>query len=72
MEDQPFKRLRRLQNLPPLTIVEPPPPPQRQRLDTDGSFELTGDCEVPGELELRHNSEEVPVVIEYMQANEFE
>ena len=48
MEDQPIRRSRRLQNLPPLITLEPPPPPQRQRLDTDGSFEPTGVSEVPG------------------------
>ena len=42
MEDQPPHRPRRLCNLPPLSIVESPLPPQRQRLDTNSSFELTG------------------------------
>ena len=52
--------------------MEPPPPPQRQRLDTDGSFEPTGVSEVPSELELRLNKEEnPPVQIEYLHANEF-
>ena len=55
MEDQPFRRSRRLQKIPLLTIVEPPPPPQRQRLDIDGSFKLVGISEVSGELELRTN-----------------
>ena len=52
MEDQPLRRSRRLQNLPPAITVEPPPPPQRQRLDTDSSFEPVGVSEVPGEPNL--------------------
>ena len=55
MEDQPIRRSRRLQNLPLFITLESPPPPQRQRLDTDGSFEPVGISEVPGELELRTN-----------------
>ena len=55
MEDLPLRRSRRLQNLPPLVIVEPPSPPQRRRLDIDGSFEPVGISEVLGELELRTN-----------------
>ena len=53
MEDQPIRRSRRLQNLPPLVTLEPPPPPQRWRLDTDDSFESVGVSEVLGEPELR-------------------
>ena len=53
MEDQPIRRSRRLQNLPPLITLEPPPPPQRWILDTDGSFEPIGVSEVSGEPELR-------------------
>ena len=55
MEDQPFKRSRRLQTLPLLTIVEPPLPPKSQRLDIDGSNKLVGISEVLGEPELRAN-----------------
>ena len=33
----------------------PVPQPQRQRLDTDGSFEPIGVSEVPGEPEIREN-----------------
>ena len=72
MEDQPLKRLRRLQNVPLFTTVEPPPPPQRRRLDTGGSFELVGVSEVPGEPKLRTNQDETTVVeIEELQTNEF-
>ena len=52
MEDQPVRRSRRLRNLPPLTTLETPPLPQRQRLDTDSSFEPVGISEVLGETEL--------------------
>ena len=62
MEDQPLRRSRRLQNLPLFTTVDPPPPPQRQRLDTDGSFELVGISEVPGEPELRMNKVDTTIV----------
>ena len=55
MEDQPIRRSRRLQNLPPLITLEPPPRPQRWRLDTNGSFELVGVSEVPGEPSLIAN-----------------
>ena len=55
MEDQPLCKSRRLQNLPPSVTVEPPPSPQRQRLDTDGSFESIGVSEVLGEPELSIN-----------------
>ena len=55
MEDQPIRRSRRFQNLPPLVTLEPPPPPQRRRLDTDGSFELVGVSEFLGEPELIAN-----------------
>ena len=61
-----------MQNLPPLSIVEPPPPPQRRRLDIDSSFEPTGVSEVLGELELRYNQTNFPSVeIEDLQAHEF-
>ena len=56
MEDQPIRRSRRLQNLPLRIALEPPPPPQRQRLDTNGSFEPIGVSEVPGEPELREKT----------------
>ena len=44
-----------LRNIPPLTPLEPPPLPQRQRLDTDGSFEPVGISETLGDLELIAN-----------------
>ena len=62
MEDQTLHRSRRMQNLPPPDTVEPPPSPQRQRLDTNGSFEPVGVSEVPGELELRTNQVDTTVV----------
>ena len=62
VEDQPLRRSRRLQNLPPSVTVEPPPPPQKRRLDIDGSFEPVGVSEVPGEPELRINQEETTAV----------
>ena len=62
MEDQPLHRSRRLQNLPPSVTVEPPPSPQRQRLDTDGSFEPVGVSEVQGEPKVRINQEETTTV----------
>ena len=72
MEDQPLRRSRRLQNLPPATTVEPPPPPQRRRLDTNGSFEPVGINEVPGEPKLRTNQFDTTAVeIEDLQADEF-
>ena len=72
VEGQPLKRLRRLQNFPPATIVNPPPPPQRQRFDIDGSFEPVGISEVPGEQELRTNSVDTTIVeIKELQADEF-
>ena len=72
MEDQSIKRSRRLQNLPLLITLEPPPPPQRPRLDIDGSFELIGVIEVPGERELGENHFNLNTVeIEYLQADEF-
>ena len=72
MEDQPIRRSRRLQNLPPLITLEPPPPPQRQRLDTDGSFELVGVSEAPGEPSLIANHLNIDIVeIEYLQTDEF-
>ena len=61
-----------MQNLPPLITLEPPPPPQRQRLDTDGSFEPIGVSEVLSELELRPNHLDLNIVeIEDLQADEF-
>ena len=61
-----------MQNLPPLITLEPPPPPQRQRLDTDGSFEPVGVSEVPGEPALRANRFDFNTVeIEELQDNEF-
>ena len=61
-----------MQNLPPLTTVEPPPPPQRRRLDTDGSFELVGISEVLGEPELRTNQSDTTLVeIEELQDDNF-
>ena len=72
MGDQPLRRSRRFKNLPSFTTVEPPPPPQRRRLDTDGSFELVGISEVPGEPELRTNQFDTNTIeIEYLQADEF-
>ena len=62
MEDQPIRRSRRLQKLPPLITLEPPPPPQRQRLDTDGSFEPVGISEVLGEPELIANYFDIDTV----------
>ena len=61
-----------MQNLPPLITLEPPPPPQRQRLDTDGSFELIVVSEVLGEPELRANRFDLNTVeIEDLQADDF-
>ena len=61
-----------MQNLPPLITLEPPPPPQRQRLDTNGSFEPIGVIEVLGEPKLRENHFDLNTVeIEDLQANEF-
>ena len=72
MEEQPIKRSRRLQTLPPVTTVEPPPPPQRRRLDTDNSFEPVGISEVPSEPELRTNQVDTTAVeIEDLQADKF-
>ena len=52
--------------------MEPPPPPQRQRLDTDGSFEPIGVSEVLGEPTLRTNHSDFNTVeIEDLQADEF-
>ena len=46
--------------------------PQTQRLDTDGSFELVGINEVPGEPELRKNQvHTIAVEIEYLQDDKF-
>ena len=72
MEDQPIRRSRRLQNLPPLITLEPPPTPQRQRLDMDGSFELVGVSEVLGEPSLIANRIDFDTVeIEDLQTDEF-
>ena len=72
LEDQPLRRSRRLRNLPPTTIVEPPPSPQRRRLDTDDSFEPVGISEVLDEPKLRTNQVDTTTVeIEDLQANEF-
>ena len=72
MEDQTIRRSRRLQNLPPLVTLEPPPPPQRQRLDTDGSFEPVGISEVLGEPEMIANHFDLDIVeIEDLQDDEF-
>ena len=72
MEDQPIRRSRRLQNLPPLITLEPPPPPQRWILDTDGSFELIGVSEVSSEPTLRANLFDFNTVeIEDLQVDEF-
>ena len=62
MEDQPIRRSRRLQNLPPLVTLEPPPPPQRKILDTDGSFEPVGLSEVLGEPSLIANRLDFDIV----------
>ena len=72
MEDQPPRRSRRLQNLPPFTTVDPPPPPQRRRLDIDDSFKPVGISEVLGEPELRENQVDITIVeIEDLQVDEF-
>ena len=72
MEDQPLRRSRRLQNLPPTTKVEPPLPHQRWRLDTDDSFETIGISEVPGEPKLRTNQVDITTVeIEDLHADKF-
>ena len=62
MEEKPLRRSRRFQKLPPFTTVEPPQPPQRRRLDTNGSFELVGISEVPGEPEIRTNQVDTTTV----------
>ena len=47
-------------------------PPQRQRLDTESSFEPIGVSEVPGEPALRANCSDFNTVeIEYLQDNQF-
>ena len=62
----------KVENLPPLITLEPPPPPQRQRLDTDGSFEPIGVSEVLDEPELRENHFDFNIVeIEDLQGDEF-
>ena len=72
MEDQPPHRYRRLQNIPPLSTVEPPPPPQRRRLDTEGSFESFGVSQIPGEYELHYTQiYHSYVEVEVLQAQEF-
>ena len=61
-----------MRNLPPLTTLEPPPLPQKQRLDTDGSFEPVGISEVLGEPELIANRFDLDTVeIEELQTDEF-
>ena len=63
---------RRLQNLPLLSIVEPPPPPQKWRLDTNSSFESPGVSESPWDPELCYTQPNpLSVEIEYLQAQEF-
>ena len=72
MEDQPIRRPRRLQNLPPLITLEPLPPPQTWRLDMGRSFELIGVSEVLGEPELIANHFDLDIVeIEDLQIDEF-
>ena len=72
VEDQPLRRSRRLQNLPPTTIMEPPSPRQRWILDTDGSFEPVGVSEVPSEPKLRTNQVDTTTIeIEDLQDDEF-
>ena len=67
MEDQPLRRSRRLQKISSSDIVEPPSPPQRQRLDTDGSFQTIGISEASGEPKLRTNQVDTTIVeIEYL------
>ena len=52
--------------------MEPPPLPQRQRLDTDDSFEPVGISEVLGEPELIANRFDFDIVeIEELQTDEF-
>ena len=52
--------------------MEPPPPPQKQRSDTDGSFELVGISEVLGEPELIANRFDLDTVkIEDLQTDDF-
>ena len=61
-----------MRNLPPITALEPPPLPQRQRLDTEGSFEPVGISEVLGEPEIIANRFNLDTVeIEELQTNEF-
>ena len=62
MEDQPPRRSRRLQNLPPLLAVKPMPPPQRKGLDNNGSFESTSVSEILGEMELRYTQIDISLV----------
>ena len=72
MEDQPIRRSRSLQDLPPAITVEPPPPPQWHRLSVDGYFEPIGISEDPGKLKLRTNQvDSTAVEIEDLQADEF-
>ena len=61
-----------MRNLPPLTTLEPPPLPQRQRLDTDGSFEPVGIIEVLSEPELIANRFDLDTIeIEELQTDKF-
>ena len=61
-----------MQNLPPLSPLEPPPLPQRRRLSTGGSFEPVGVSEVLGEPELIANRFDFDTVeVEELQADEF-
>ena len=72
MEDQPLRRSRRLQNLTPLTTVDPPPPPLRYTVKKGGSFESTGISENLGEPELRYIQPELlSLEIEDLEAKEF-
>ena len=72
MEYQPPRRFRRLQNLPSISTMEPPPPPQRQRLDTNDSFESTGVSKSPREPKLCYTqADPLSVEIEDFQAEEF-
>ena len=61
-----------MRNLPPITALEPPPLPQRQRLDTEGSFEPVGTSEVLGESKLIANHFNIDTVeIEELQTDDF-
>ena len=61
-----------MRNLPPLTTLEPPPLPQRQRLDTEGSFEPVGISETLGEPKIIANRFNLDIVeIEELHTDEF-